>query len=253
MADDASNTVGGGLRNWLGALGSISALIGAEMLKEGGFSWIAVALILLALPIYWSPVIWNRLRGVQPVTEPTPMGYLHHEDLELGPAIRDMAWRSAWAKWFKAQSLATNDHHVVGEQSIMNLAAGQVTDALIDGRLEARGRKPGQMNYEPIPQTYWRSTALYMIHDDKTIWKMILVPTGGVEIQPDGTVIGRDKEATQRTNQLAAYDSWIVNARQFEKLWPRNDKQIDAATKKLMKTAKKAGADPAELEKLSRG
>jgi hypothetical protein len=81
---------------------------------------------------------------------------------------------------------------------------------------------------------------------------MILIPAGGAEFCPDGTVVGRDPAAVQRTDQLAVYDSLIVNSRQFEKLWPREDKEIDAVTQRLQKKAKKAGADPAEIAKLSR-
>jgi hypothetical protein len=81
---------------------------------------------------------------------------------------------------------------------------------------------------------------------------MVLLPRGGAESQPDGIVIGRDKAATQRTEHLAEYDEFIVNSRQFEKLWPRKDKKTDAARKQLLKKARKARADPAEIEKLSR-
>ena len=45
----------------------------------------------------------------------------------------------------------------------------------------------------------------------------------------------------------------IVSARQFENLWPRKDKIADAKRKILLKKAKKAGADPAEIAKLARG
>jgi hypothetical protein len=65
-------------------------------------------------------------------------------------------------------------------------------------------------------------------------------------------VIGYNQRAIQRTDQLAAYDSLIVSARQFEKLWPRKDKKTDATRKHLLKTARKAGVDQAEIKKLSR-
>jgi len=183
---------------------------------------------------------------------PTKLKYLHNEDYPLGAAIMDMAWHSAWAKWFASQYLATNNHHPASEEHVMQIATGIVHDALMDGQLEVQGRKPGQLDYKPIPRTHWRSTALHMIPDRRSLWKMILIPTGGAEIHPDGTVVGHDQRAIQRTDQLAAYDSLIVSARQFEKLWPRKDKDTDAARKRLLKTARKAGADPVEIEKLSR-
>ena len=91
-----------------------------------------------------------------------------------------------------------------------------------------------------------------MIPDSISLWKMILIPRGGAEITPDGEVIGRNQEAVQRTDQLAAYDSLIISSRQFEKLWPRKDERADAARKHLLKKARKAGADQAEIAKLSR-
>jgi len=163
-----------------------------------------------------------------------------------------MVWRSAWGKWYTAQSLANNAPKPVNEPLIMGTATHLVLDNLMNGQLQVRGRRPGQMDYESIPQTHWRSTALHMIPDSRSLWKMILIPRGGAEILPNGTVIGRDQNSIARTDELAAYDSLIVNARQFEKLWPRKDKDTDAARKALLKKAKKAGANPAEIEKLSR-
>lgn len=207
-------------------------------------------LMLAGLPM--SPAIWKWLRRGKSATGLASLDYLRDEDAELGSAVRDMVWCSAWGKWFAAQYLATNNHHPVSEESVMQVATGLVLDALMNGRLEARGQKAGQLDYEPIPRTHWRSTALHMIKDNRTIWKIILIPRGGAEIQPDGSVIGHDQRAVRRTDQLAAYDSLIVSARQFEKLWPRKDKHTDTTRKRLLKTARKAGADPAEIEKLSR-
>jgi hypothetical protein len=177
-----------------------------------------------------------------------PLGYLRDEDTELGAAIRDMVWGSAWGKWFAAQSLADRAPRSINEQFLMGTATSLVLNALTDGRLEVRGRKLGQLDYEAIPQTHWRSTALHMIPDNRSLWKMVLIPRGGAEITPDGKVIGRDKKAVQRTDQLATYDSLIVNSRQFEQLWPGKDRKIDTARKRLLKKAKKAGADPDEIK-----
>ena len=79
----------------------------------------------------------------------------------------------------------------------------------------------------------------------------MLCPTGGVEFTPDGGVIARNQESKERTDQLAEYDSIIVDAQQFEALWPRKDKKLDAIRKRDLKAAKKAGVDPAEIQKLS--
>jgi hypothetical protein len=262
MADDASDTFGGGLRNFLGALGFILPLVGVEELVRHFVDaqhpslpgWISGILIVSGYPIYVSPAIWKRLRAARPA-DAIPLQYLRHEDAELGPAIiMMMAWESAWGKWYAAQCLANNPNGTPNqrEADLMMVAAGRVWDALKDGRLVARGRKPEQLDYESIPQTHWRSSPLHMFGENATLWKMILIPTGGAEFKPDGTVIGHDQSSVQRTEQLATYDSLIVSARQFENLWPRRDKQSDAARNVLLKKAKKAGADPAEIVKLSR-
>ncbi len=118
MTDEASDTIGGGLRNWLGALGFIVPLIGAEIIREGGPKWVGAILIAAGLPIYWSPAIWKWLRRGKPATEPAPLAYLSDEDSELGSAIRDMTWCSAWGKWFASQYLVNSrlparEEHVI--------------------------------------------------------------------------------------------------------------------------------------------
>lgn len=238
---------------WI-SLPFIFLLVGVERIFDPGGNryqigeCFAAAFLSILVAVYW-----NRLlpRQWQLVNDP-PLAYLRDEDTELGSAVRDMVWCSAWGKWFTAQHMATNNHHSASEEYVMQIATGLVHNALRDGRLEAQGRKPDQLGYEPIYRMHWRSTGLHMIKDNRTIWKMILFPTGGAEIQPDGNVIGHDQEAVRRTDQLAAYDSLIVSARQFEKLWPRKDRKTDAARKRLLKRARKAGADPAEIEKFSR-
>jgi hypothetical protein len=107
VADEASDTVGGGLRNYLGAIAFIVSLIGAEIIREGGRTWLGALLIAAGLPIYWSPLIWKRLRGLNPA-QGTSLAYLRNEDSELSGAIRDMVWHSSWGKWFAAQGLASD-------------------------------------------------------------------------------------------------------------------------------------------------
>jgi hypothetical protein len=239
---------------WI-SLPFIFLLVGIERIFDpGGNRYQVGACFVAAFLSILVAVYWNRLlpQRWQPAIEPAPLDYLHDEDSELGSAIRGMVWRSAWGKWYAAQHLATNNHHPASEEHVMQIATSLVHNALMDGRLEAHGRKPGQLDYEPIPRTHWRSTGLHMIKDNRTIWKMILIPAGCFEIHPDGTVVGHNQEAVRRTDRLAVYDSLIVGARQFEKLWPRKDRKTDIARKRLLKTAKKCGADSAEIEKLSR-
>jgi hypothetical protein len=234
------------------ALPFIFFLVGVDRIfaPDGSISQVlicfALSVLSVLLAVYWNRILPQRWRP----SEPMRLGYVHAEDAELGSAIREMVWCSAWGKWFPSQSLAVGGK--VNEQTVMGAATHLVLDALTDGHLEARGRKPGQMDYEPIPQTHWRSTALHMIPDSRSLWKMILLPRGGAEIHPNGTVVGRDPAAVQRTAQLQAYDSIIVSGREFEKLWPLKDARADAFRKRNLKKARKAGADPAEIAKLAR-
>src|SRR5258706_4627198 len=177
--------------------------------------WVLAIVVVAALAV----LIYFSISALEKFRKPKiadGLEYLRNEDSELGGAIRDMAWRSAWGKWFTSQSLANSLHP--DEALTMRAAASLVQDALTNSQLEVRGRRPGQLDYEPIPRTHWRSSGLHMIPDGMSLWKMILIPRGGAEITPDGKVIGRDQDAVQRTDQLATYDSLIVNARQFEPL-----------------------------------
>jgi hypothetical protein len=72
-----------------------------------------------------------------------------------------------------------------------------------------------------------------------TLWQAVRFPRS--EVDPE------------RIKKLLDYDSVIVNSREFEKLWPRVDKFTDNARKKLLKKARKAGAAPEHIERLSQG
>jgi len=201
---------------------------------------------------FWIREAWKRLR-YSTSKEKGPLTYLYNEDEELGAAIRMMAWSSAWGKWYAAQHLAINDHRPVNEEHVMQIASSIVWEALKDGKLDAQGRKPGQLNYETIPRAHWRSTVPHMVADNLSLWKMILMPTGGAEFDRDGNLVrANHPPSKERTDKIAEYDSIIVNARQFETLWPRKDVATDRARKRLLKKARKAGADPTEIQKLSR-
>jgi hypothetical protein len=177
--------------------------------------------------------------------------YLSDVDAELGAAIRDMATYSAWAKWFASQFLANNNHEPVSQPTLMNIASGIVLDALMDGKILARGRlqwisrtswwhQPSDaVEYEDISKETWRLAAIRMERHPNTLWRAVPFP--------------RWKVDPERIKKLLSYDSIIVNSREFEQLWPRVDKFADNARKKLLKKARKAGANPEHVERLSRG
>jgi hypothetical protein len=61
MADDAPENAGQAVRNYLGGLGFIVTLIGAELMKEGNI-YGGAALVVAGLPIFLSGVLWKWLR-----------------------------------------------------------------------------------------------------------------------------------------------------------------------------------------------
>jgi hypothetical protein len=69
MSDEASETVAGGVKNYLGAIGFILPLLGGEelirlLLTGSGLPWWGSALLIVAgLPVYLSPAAWKRLKG----------------------------------------------------------------------------------------------------------------------------------------------------------------------------------------------
>jgi hypothetical protein len=251
MADDAAESIGGGLRNWLGALGFISALIGAEVLREGGPRWFGVGLIVAGLPIYLSPAIWKRLSGLLRKQSVHILEYLHERDSSLGSAIIMMALRSAWGRWYSAQHLV-NSESPLDKKHLLHIAGSVAMDKILDGELEVRGRRPGRLDYQVIPRTDWRSSTLYFVDDPRTIWRMVIVPRGGVEIAPDGVIARADDVAcAARTSELANYDSLLIDSYQFEQLWPKNDRIADKQRRKFLRQARKLNLDPEEIKSLS--
>ena len=134
--------------------------LGGNRYQIGGC--FAAAFLSIVVAVYWNRILPRRS---QLVNDP-PLAYLRNEDSELGSAIRDMVWCSAWGKWFAAQYL-TNSHHSASEEHVMQIATHLVLNALTDGQLEVRGLRPGQLDYEPIPQTHWRSTAFNYTLDSR--------------------------------------------------------------------------------------
>lgn len=65
MADDASDTLGGGIRNWLGMIGLAAVLGGSEEAIRTGPKWWHLALILIGLPIPIAMAMDNYLRPIQ--------------------------------------------------------------------------------------------------------------------------------------------------------------------------------------------
>jgi hypothetical protein len=237
---------------WI-ALPFILLLVGIERIFDSNGTRYQVlacfvgAFLSVVLAVYWDRIIPRRFRA-----KPQRLEYLRHKDSELGSAIRDMVWFSAWARWFAARHLVSSGTPIA-ESYLLSIASQLVGQNLIDGDIEVRGRLDSSMDYEIIPQTHWRSTALQFLTDPRALWKMILIPRGGAEISRDGVVKASDPAAEHRTAEIKKYDSLIVDAHQFEKLWPRREPVADKKRRQLLRKALKRGLDRDEILKLLGG
>jgi len=164
------------------------------------------------------------------------LAYLHYEESEIGSAIHDMVRRSAWGRWYAAQILA-NTQRSMEDRNLLNTASGLVLEALVNGQLQARGRHPGGIDYESISPEVWRLAALMPTPHPASLWTVKVIPRAGIN--------------PARIQTLLNYDSLIVNSRLFESLWPATDKDADKKRKQLLRKARKAGVDEAEIRRLS--
>jgi hypothetical protein len=255
MADEASDTVSGAVKNYLGALGFILPLVGVEevlrwALTGSGWPTVGTILIVSGLPLYLSPSIWRWIRRPRTASKQQKLEYLRSRDSELGSAIQDMARGSAWGRWYAAQ-LLVNSGKPAQHEHMIQIASSIVTDKIVDGELEVRGRLPGEMDYNPIPRTYWRSSALTFIADPVCLWRLVIIPRGGAEIEPDGNVIARNPQAAARTARITNYDSLLVDGYQFEALWPKKEPATDKARRRFIWRARWRRLDKDEIRRLS--
>jgi hypothetical protein len=189
----------------------------------------------------WVPKVYasfsNRGKSPPSTGDPKENTYLgRHRDSEIDQAIFQMAHRSAWGRWFAAQHLANNGT-AIDDKYLMMIATSLVVDEAVNGNLEIRGRPPNGTEYEVIPKEQWRLAHLEVKPDLRRIWGISAVPRADVD--------------PNRIGRLLSYDSLIVNSHQFESLWSLSQKQTDAARKEFLKQARKKGADPVEIAKLS--
>lgn len=236
MADDASDRVKGGWHNTLETFGSVSILVGGEQSLVQGRWWFGGTLVVAGAVTYVSPATWKRVRGSK--ARAAKLQYLSYTDSELGPAIVQMVFRSAWGRLFRARQL-TQGTKQPDLNSALGVAASKVNIQLLNGDLEVRGRKPNSMAYESIPATDWRSSALHFVPDNANLWRLVLIARGF-----------DDDAAEQRTARLREYNSLIVDARKFELLWPTRDRTADAETRRLLFTARMLGIDSDEVRAL---
>lgn len=235
MADEALDRFKGGWRNTLETSGSVFILVGGEQSLLQGRWWLGGTLIVAGVLTFVSRVTWKLVRASK--ARAAKLQYLSYTDSELGPAIVQMVFRSAWGRWFRARQL-TQGTKQPDLNSALGVAASKVNIQLLNGDLEVRGRKPNSIPYESIPATDWRSSALHFVPDNATSWRLVLIGRGF------------DDAAEQRTARLREYDSLIVDARKFELLWPTRDRTADAETRRLLLTARLSGIDSDDVRAL---
>jgi hypothetical protein len=236
---------------WIG-LPFIGILLSGERISEGKYyeaaAWVGCAFLSIVVAVYWDRLI----RRVWPRYNPQrSLSYLSDRDSALSSAIQRMARHSAWGRWYAAQHLA-NSENPIAENYLLQIAGGVVMEKILDGSLEVRGRRPGRIDYEIIPRTDWQSSALHFLSDSISLWKMVIFPKGTTEIALDGTIArASNAAAAARTSQLADYDSLLIDAYQFESLWPKKDVLSDRKRRKFLRQARKRGLNKDEIQRLS--
>ncbi len=120
-----------------------------------------------------------------------------------------------------------------------------VPEKVLAGGTYARWKEP-----EKIGGQGWRSSWLLCVPDPIALWKIKLIPKGVVRIEPDGTIQAEDVTAAQRT-ALLDYDSLIVDAYQFENLWPKRQEIADNKRREWLQEAAQRGLDQDEIQWLS--
>ena len=219
--------------------------VGLELLIQYGVHYgVAVLCVLVGFWLLIRKPKTDQLPQLVADTAPkiaiTSPSYLRDRDTEMSHAIVMMVWKSAWAKWFAAQTLTASHFAGVSESSrergLLSLASSLVVDKAMNGELEIRGRPSDSKNYEVIAREDWRLAFLDPEPNPNSIWKMVVKPRTG--------------ESPDRIKRLLDYDSLIVDSTQFQELWPAQDAANDKARKELLKAAKISGVPQSEIEKL---
>ncbi len=79
----------------------------------------------------------------------------------------------------------------------------------------------------------------------------MLAPRGGVEFDQGGTVVRTDNPTAAKRTSLLDYDLLLVDAYQFEGLWPAKEKIADRKRREFLREARRRGLDRDEIQRLS--
>jgi len=254
MSDDASETFSGGVRAFLGSAGFLTMMFGGYYFYEGkgpGPWWMGYFLIGIGLPLFILPAIWKKLRRAKSASDLRPLEYLSNRDSDLSEAIIRASRSSAYGRWFAAQYLAGDDKKPIQVRYLLHVMSSQVFEKMLDGEIEVRGRRPGKMDYELIPRTHWRSSAFFVVENNISLWRIVIAPRGSTQIDREGAIVSSSHPASlERTEQLRDYDSLIVDAHQFEMVFPRKDKIADKYRRRFLLRARWRGLDKNEIKRL---
>lgn len=192
------------------------------------YIWYILFIIGVFLILYWPATwimgAWKKWGDIRQADREDGTSI---NDKELSQAIYEVACLSAWGKWQEAMhSTASGPYPEVLK---IDLAAFAVLEALADGKITAEGRRRGEIDYEPIQPSFWKTVKISTKPDKRIIWRAYLEPRNGLE-----------PEAAEK---IPDYQSIQIKGGMVERVWPRHDKALEAKTKKLLKKAKKEAAD----------
>ncbi|MDV2495706.1 MAG: hypothetical protein RX316_05780 [bacterium] len=169
--------------------------------------------------------------GVEAVGRPTLKTKVIWEG--VNSALLWIVNSSAWMRWQDAQHLANNGKPL-GEQNKIHLAVFVFLKKAETGVLTIRGRRHGHLEYEEISPDVWVNTYLDIQRDVRTLWRVTMKARHGLE--------------QKAMEQVPDYESFQVSEEKVLGLWPREDKKLDALTKKLLKQDKKRKERTKSLE-----
>jgi hypothetical protein len=230
-----------------------AAVIGAIAVFVEGFDPIFLLLVILvsfaALAMFYIGAcrFWDR---AYPVAQ--QLKYLSGPETELGSSVIAMADYSAWGRWYAARHLVNAGSPITHER-LYQVAASEVMKDITNGEITVRGRRPDpqQLGYEIIDRTHWRSSWLACVRDPVSLWRIKLIPKGGVELNDRGKIVRADNETASQRTSLLDYDSLLVDSYEFERAWPRNEIAPDRERKRLLRQAIRRNLDANEIQRLS--
>ena len=190
----------------------------AEKLSEQGMTRGAIT-PWATLGSQWTSLCRHRDVGPLPqLSLDVIVGYLQGETAELGEAVVGMAYQGAWGKYFSARQIVESQS--IDDGALMEQATQYVSDAAMQGRLAVRCRRRGASEYVQVPRLAWRRIRVAAERRADGGWRVLVIA------RPDQDVFGLEN--------YVECDSWIVDAKEFQKEWPTKDIEADRVRRSLL-------------------